>query len=192
MVSYNSAPTANLFTASGVTPCACEFLSWGWWSGNVNYGNTSSYNAGGVDRLNLASYVVGTVTPYVQLPTTGVATYNGHMIGNVVNGVNSYVAAGSYSNTWNFAGRSGVVTANFDGATFGGGVTANTFLSGNTTNFANTSPIPSSGVAGRNLNFSGSFFSGGPSNPVAGQAGSFAISGSGYKAGGTFAGQKTP
>ena len=191
MVSYNTAPTANLFAASGVTPCTCEFLSWGWWSGNVNYSNTSSYNAGGVDRLNLASYVVGTVTPYAQLPNTGVATYNGHMVGNVANGLNSYVAAGSYSNTWSFASGTGVVTAKYDGATFGGGVTANTILSGNnTTNFANISPIPSSGIAGRSLSLSGSFFSGGSGNPVAGQAGSFAISGAGYKAGGIFAAQK--
>jgi len=192
LVSYGAAPTANLFTASGVTPCTCEFLSWGWWSGNISYSNASSYNPGGVDRLNLASYVVGTVTPVAQLPNTGTATYNGHMVGNVVNGVNSYVAAGTYVNVWNFASRGGTVSATFDGANFGGGITANTVSNAGTSNFATSAPVPSTGVPTlRSLSVNGSFFSGGGS-AAAYQAGSFGITGTGYKAGGIFAGQKVP
>jgi hypothetical protein len=187
-VSYASAPAANLFTASGVTPCECSFLSWGWWSGTVSYANNSSYTPGGVDRLNFASYVVGNVTT-VPLPNTGTATYNGQMVGNVVNGLSSYVAAGSYQNVWSFAAAKGTVTATFDGATFGGGLSYNTATTSGS-NFATISS-PSLTSGGRTLSLSGSFYSS-SSSPVAGQAGSFGITGTGYKAGGTFAAQKSP
>ncbi|MFZ5784739.1 MAG: FecR domain-containing protein [Pseudomonadota bacterium] len=184
MVSYGAAPVANFFASQGVTPCTCEFMSWGWWSGEVRYGASSVYNPNGRERLNLATYVTGTVTPSIQLPNTGVATYVGHAIGNVQNGVNAYVAAGSYTNTWNFATQSGAVTiGNFDGATLSG-----------TTNLITGAPASqftgSVAGGGRTGSLNGSFFSS-PTAPAQGQGGSFNINGPNYKAGGTFAAQKT-
>jgi hypothetical protein len=92
-----------------------------------------------------------------------------------------------YQNVWSFGNRSGVVTATFDGTTYGGGVTANTVMTGGATFGTNGTAIT---AGGRSLTLNGAFFSGGTGNPVAGQGGSFAIAGSSYKAGGTFAAQK--
>src|SRR5262245_18539402 len=102
-------------------------MTWGWWGGDVKYKAGSSYTPNGRDRLNLATYVAGTVTPVAQLnQMTGSASYSGHLMGNVQNGANSYVAAGTYTNQWNFGSRTGVATVNFDGASYGGGITPNT------------------------------------------------------------------
>jgi len=183
LTSYNAAPVA---LPGGVTPCECKFMSWGWWTGEVQYFNdanpSTGYNLTVKDRLNLASYVVGTLTNVVDLPRTGMATYTGHAIGNVANGANSYVAAGSYSNTWNFASQTGQVTiGNFDGQTY----TGQTALRSGTVNF--TGPI-TGGARSGTLN--GSFFQS-PTDPIKGQGGNFAVTGpSNYKAGGTFAAQK--
>ena len=180
LTSYNTAPLKDNLLPGGVTPCECAFMSWGWWSGDVRYDN-SGFRQGQRDRLNLATYVVGNLTNVVQLPNTGTATYNGHAVGNVVNGANSYVAAGTYSNAWNFGTQRGQVEIrNFDGATY----TGTTALRAGTVNF--TGPLAG---AGRTGTLSGSFYSG-PTSPVAGQGGSFSVSGAGYTAGGTFAAQK--
>lgn len=188
MVSYNANPTTltNLYTAAGVTPCTCAFLTWGWWGGDISYSANSVYNANGHDRLNLALYVAGTLTTTAQLPNTGTATYAGHAIGNVVNGPNSYVAVGSYAGSWSFASQSGTSSINnFDGGSYSAPVA----LVGGTVQFTGAL-TGSGGAAGRTGAVSGAFFSNGAGNPVAGQAGSFSISGAGYKAGGIFAGQK--
>ena len=180
-VSSGAASLASFFAASGVTPCACDFLSWGIWGGDIRYNANSVYNPNGRDRLNFASFVAGTTTPLSQLPNTGSATYSGHAFGNVRNGAQSYVAAGTYTNNWNFASQTGAVTiGNFDGATYNG----TTALTAGTVQF--TGPIAG---AGRTGSVSGAFFAS-PTDPAKGQAGSFGISGTGYKAGGTFAGQR--
>lgn len=191
MVSYNTAPVDSLFTNASVTKCTCEFLTWGWWGGDVSYGSSSTYNASGRDRVNLATYVAGTLTPSVNLPLTGTATYTGHMVGNVNNNGVSYIAAGSYQNAWNFANRNGVATITFDGTTFGGGTTANTFNTAGTVTFGTQGTPITSG--NKSLTLNGAFFQNGTSNPAAGQAGNFAITnttGNPYKAAGTFAAQK--
>jgi hypothetical protein len=191
MVSYNTAPVDSLFTNAGVTKCTCEFLTWGWWGGDVSYNSSSAYNASGRDRVNLATYVAGTLTPSVNLPLTGTASYTGHMVGNVNNNGVSYIAAGSYQNAWNFGTRSGVATVTFDGTTFGGGTTANTFNTAGTVTFGTQGTPITSG--NKSLTLNGAFFQNGTSNPAAGQAGNFSITnttGNPYKAAGTFAAQK--
>lgn len=193
LVSYNTAPLSGFFQAAGVAPCACDFLTWGWWGGDVSYNAGSVYNPGGRDRFNFATYVAGTLTNAADLSTLNMmnatATYSGHMIGNVVNGTSSYVAAGSYTNQWSFGPRTGIATINFDGASYGGGLSANTALNGGGPTFSTIAPLPSSGVPGRNLGLNGAFFSS-PTVPAKGQAGSFAVTGTAYQAGGTFAAQK--
>ena len=180
-VSYGTAPATidAFFQAAGVTPCACEFMTWGVWGGDVKY--KPNYTANERDRLNFATYVAGTLTSTVQLPNTGTATYSGHAIGNVLNGSSAYVAAGSYTNAWNFATQTGAVTiGNFDGATY----TGNTALTNGTVNF--TGPISGAGRTGA---VAGSFFNS-PTVNAKGQAGTFTVTGTGYKAGGTFVGAK--
>ncbi|WP_422002919.1 FecR domain-containing protein [Reyranella sp.] len=190
LLSYNSAPVAQFFAEQGVTPCACEFMTWGWWSGEVRYNADSSYNPNTRDRLHLATYVAGKMTSIADLNAlTGTATFTGHMVGNVQNGVNAYVAAGTYTNQWNFANRNGVATMAFDGATFGGGSTPNTFGSSVSPSI-NTTSVGISGSNGRSVTLSGAFFDGGPNQPAKGQGGNFAITGTGYTAGGIFAAQR--
>jgi len=181
LASYGATPVPGFFAGQGVTPCTCEFMTWGWWSGDVNYASSSAYNPGGRDRLNLATYVAGTLTSTVQLPTTGTATYTGHAVGNVQNGSNAYVAAGNYINAWNFGAQTGAVTiSNFDGVTYSG-----------TTSLITGSVQFNGSIAGagRTGSVTGAFFSS-PTVPARGQAGNFGITGSGYKAVGTFAAQK--
>ncbi len=195
MVSYNSAAIDSLFTAAGVTKCSCDFLTWGWWSGDIGYASGSTYNAGGRDRLNLATYVAGNLATVSQLPNTGSATFNGHLVGNVQAGSNNYVAVGSYSSTFNWGSSSGNFNVTYDGTTFGQGtytVQANTvqFSTGNSGGVAPTASV--SGTT-RTLNLNGAFFQ--SNNQVAGQAGNFNITSTGsgnnaYKAAGTFAAQK--
>jgi hypothetical protein len=157
--------------------CTCDFLSWGWWQADIHY--TNGYRAGQTDIIAAAPYVVGMLTTAVQMPQTGSATFNGFMAGSVQNGANAYNAYGSYSSSWNFASRIGNFNASFDGKTYAGGAAA----------------VPGSG----GTNFVGAFAGGGNVGTLAGsffgtaaqsQAGSFAISGSQYKAGGIFAGSR--
>ncbi len=199
IVSGTTTPITSFLTASGVTDaCTCSFLTWGWWSGDIRYGANSVYNANGRDRLNLATYVAGTQSSASDVNTSQAsATYKGQLIGNVNNNGSSYVAAGSYQNVWSFGSRSGAVTATFDGTTFGNGST-NTYLTSNSGSAVTFGTL--SGVGGtssaitsgtKSLSLNGAFYSGGTGNPVAGQAGSFAVTGTGnYKAAGTFAAQK--
>jgi hypothetical protein len=193
MVSYTAAPTPEFFAAQGVTPCTCDFMTWGWWGGDVRYNADSPYNANGRDRMNLATYVAGTVTPVAQLnQMTGSASYSGALIGTANNGGITTQAAGSYTNNWNFATRSGVATVTFDGASFGGGITPNTIGSVSSSNFQTIAPMAATNAgaaAGRSLTLNGAFTSS-ASTVAAGQMGNFAITGPNYKAGGSFAAQK--
>jgi FecR-like protein len=171
LASYQTAPVA---LPGGITPCTCEYLSWGFWSSNMNIGNTTN-------NVNLGTYVVGQVTTAVQMPQRGSATFNGMMVGNVQNGANAYVAAGTYGSVWNFGARAGTFNASFDGTTYNGAGVANVGSGG-----ATFSGI--FGGSGRAGQFTGSFFGPGAQN----QGGSFTIGGNltSYKASGIFAGQQ--
>ena len=198
LMSYNTAPVGQFFASQGVAPCSCEFMTWGWWTGDVRYNDGSSYNPNGRDRLNLATYVAGTLTTRSELNTlntmNATATYTGHMVGNVRNGANSYVAAGTYANAWSFGTQTGRASVSFDGATYGNNYTANTALNGGgAMSFSTMAPIPSNAgpglAAGRSLTLNGAFANA-PGVVAKGQLGNFQITGSTYQAGGTFAAQK--
>ena len=205
MVSYSAAglgttAATNPFIAAGVTPCTCEFMTWGWWSGDIAYATgKGAFNAGGRDRINLATYVAGTLATSTTLDGLRLAnqsaSFTGHMIGNVNNNGSSYVAAGSYGATWAFSTQTGTATVSFDGASFSGGIalTGGTGINhvGGGPGFTTPSAITSStgGLTDRNLTLNGAFMSG-TGGAVAGQAGNFGITGTNYQAGGTFAAKK--
>lgn len=122
------------------------------------------------------------ITPPITPPVGGTAVYSGYAIGGVVNGSNRYVAAGTFTQTWNFSSRSGTVAINnFDGVNYAG----TTAGSRNNVNFAG----PITGTAGREGKVSGSFIKS-PTDTAAYQAGTFSITGTNYKAIGVFAGQR--
>jgi hypothetical protein len=188
------------FAGAGVTACTCSFMQWGWWIGEVQAPGANP------DRF-LGTWVAGTLPGASQItPALGTATFNGHAIatvgygsGPIGSGGGQYIAAGNYTQTWNFASASGTATiSNFDrgGVLNPSGITLTAAVSAanagggvsNQVNFATTS----NGLAGNGLAgaLAGSFFQN-PKNgdPIAGVGGSFAVTniGSTYKAAGTFA-----
>jgi trimeric autotransporter adhesin len=162
------APTSIL--PAGVQYCECRYVKWGFFSadGNNNF------------ILDLGTWVAGELPSLPSIPASGTATYTGHAIGSVSNNHQRYVAVGSYSQSWNFATRTGAATiGNFDGRTISGSVS-----SSNGREFSGS--IAGGGVSG---GLAGSFFQGG-GDPVAEVGGQFAVSGSGYNAVGTVAGRR--
>lgn len=181
----NAASSMPVHVTGTPGPCACEYLTWGWWETAITY--TSGSRAGQVDVVTAAPYVAGQLANAVQLPQTGSATYNGFMIGNVQNGNNNISnVAGSYSMGWSFASRAGSFNAAFDGATYRGAAIAQPGTGG----VSFSGAMVATG-AGRLGTFNGSFFSA-PGDAAKYQAGTFSIGqlSSTYKASGVFAGQR--
>jgi hypothetical protein len=189
MVSSGAVPIDfQSFAGPGVTACTCSFMQWGWWIGEVD--PTSAQN-----RF-VGTWVAGTLPGASQLTSAlGSATFNGHAIASVASPIGQYIAAGNYLQTWNFASATGNATiSNFDrGGYFGAaGITLSGAIGGPNTGSPNpanqvnfTGNISGSGVSGP---LAGSFYANPKTaDPIAGVGGSFAVSGGGYKAAGTFA-----
>jgi hypothetical protein len=170
-------PDTVLASTGNPSACTCEFLSWGVWASSardpLNNGKTF---------VAVGSYVAG--TPSVQLPMTGMATYNGSMVGFASDNGRISPASGTYQNAWNFQNRTGVFNGTFDNRNYSG-TTQATGGPGSTTFAGNFS----GGYRSGNLN--GGFFSS-PSDAAAYQAGTFSIGNarSRYQATGIFAGQR--
>ncbi len=203
MVTSNTVP---LTAIDGVQPCACDFLKWGWWGGEV------VERVDGVEvarhRVHLATWVAGVVPTLAELPITGVATYGGHAIGNVLNGTAKYIATGTYTQSWDFSQQAVVkgsaTISGFDklgsgvpggnGITVSGNLTANAAagFTGNLNNATTPAGLPTTtGFTGA---IAGSLFRDATVTSGAGVGGNFTINGNGgaYNAAGTFAaGQKT-
>ena len=79
----------------GVSFCNCEYTSWGFWSVDQNRpGFTASGATAAVrDRVHMATWVAGVPAAHLDVPTTGTATYTGHIIGSFKSGNNEYIAA---------------------------------------------------------------------------------------------------
>jgi hypothetical protein len=177
---------------SGVSYCSCQYVKWGYWGGNILWDGKGDADAG-----HLMTWVAGTLGDITNIQgLAGTATYNGHLIGNVLNGSAQYTAVGAFQNEWNFAARRGTITVtNFDGLSFA--TQTNKVMSGNGRDYSITNAAVSSGGKNYTATFNGSFFAAGTS-PTASQtaetAGQFSITNSGgstYKAAGTFAATKT-
>jgi hypothetical protein len=177
-VTQSTVPVQN-FLPEGVTFCSCEYLTWGYWAGEVRY--TSGPRAGETDRMHLGTWVAGELSSVAQIPVTGTASYTGHVVGNVANNGQHYLAAGAFQHSWNFGSRTGTLAiTKFDGVNFTG------------TSSAPLTPRDFSGTftgGGRFGELNGSFFRS-PTDPVAYQAGSFRILGELYKAHGIFVGKR--
>lgn len=80
-------------------------------------------------------------------------------------------------------------TATFDGASFGGGKSPNTFGNQGSPVFSTSQPLPSNSGPARNLDLTGVFVST-PGSPASHQVGAFSVTGQNYQAAGAFAGKK--
>jgi hypothetical protein len=189
MVTHSAVATPTSILPSGVSFCECQYLTWGYWQGDLNY--QTGPRAGQRDYVTLGTWVTGNVTANVDLPLSGTATYAGHIIGNVENDAGrSYVAVGNYSNAWNFGSREGNLNiTNFDGANYAGSTSG----SPGTSNFSGNFTGTSAGATNRSGQLWGAHFNApGGDGAAAYQAGNFKLNSSetNYKAAGTFAAQR--
>ena len=188
----NTEPNIYLVTQTAASPtallpngaCACQFLQWGYWGGEIDTPASGS-SAARTDVGNINFWVAGTPTPLGNLNTLAAqgatGTYTGAAIGSVYNNGASYLAAGGFSGIYNFGTKSGSVTiSNFDGHSFTAGGSAP--LSGANYTFG----IAQAGLAG---SINGTFY-----GPMAAETGgNFAVhttAGPTYLASGIFAGKK--
>ena len=118
MVTSATVPGAanSLFQAAGATPCMCKYLQWGYWEANL-----PATNQGGPSNSVQSSYINTWVAgqPTVNMPATGTGMYSGAAIGTVNTAGQTYLAAGGFSNTYNFGTNTGNISiSNFDGANY--------------------------------------------------------------------------
>jgi len=143
-----------------VTFCACDYLEWGYWGGEYNWDPTGS-EAGRRERVHIGTYVAGERPSVADINgLSGSATHAGHVLGTVVLGDGSqYLAAGNYSQTFDFGRDTGTFNiGGFDGRDFDGGTLGLTD-SGHPADFASTNAAVS--ADGLNANVRASFFKGG-------------------------------
>lgn len=187
----------------------CDFIKWGAWGARVEFGSNSN-PAEYVDNIHLGWWAAGNVASASDLQDLGnlyaSATYNGHVFGNVANGLNddwkTYTATGDLLMTWDFADRTGLMTiSQFDRGNFGSeGLTfeGSMCAPGNS-----CGSVPYGNHFGGNISgslpndtsvrgsASGAFVNDG-AKQAAGIMGNWNVGNSHYKAGGIFAGAGTP
>ncbi|MEO6946749.1 MAG: FecR domain-containing protein [Nitrobacter sp.] len=152
-----------------------SFRRWGFWPTNSSTINTRT--------RTFREAILGARVPRISdVPTTGSATYTGHVIATVNS---AGLVAGGFSNTVDFGARTGAVSVtNLDSTNY----TGNVSLNGSS---LSTLSHPLTGdVGNRSMTLQGSFFQG-KNSPVGEMGGSVAISGTGgYLGSGIFAAAK--
>lgn len=177
IIGQNPAAAQAIIQATDITPCACEFTQWGFWNTrSVRDDPTTGGN--NQERGELLTWVAGQLSDPSLIPTTGTASYNGHIIGNVHYGTGgtgiSYIAGGTFQHSVNFGTGAGSLAFTFDQRSFSGSTALNPANRANFSgNFATVSGPSASG------SLQGAFF--GP-NTGAGtapleQGGQFSLSG---------------
>lgn len=164
-------------------PASNEHMAWGFFMGDlVN-------DSGGTrrDHANLGFWVAGRPVDFATLSTLrGTFTYSGGMLGTAAQNGGVRVAAGGFTQSWDFASRSGRLAATFDGRDYNARIA-----------MLGTNPIfTGSGLDGardRRMVVQGGFFgTAGAGVPPPSVGGAFGIAGSGYAANGIFAGHRVP
>ena len=164
------------------TFCECDYTRWGFWSTDSN--RVESNGAIHSDRGHLLTWVAGRMPNANEVPSTGTATYLGHVVANIRNvstTTTEYVASGNLSNTINFATRTGSANVSgLDGVNYSGSLQ----LSGSDPRFFGGGLTG----AGRTMVMTGNLFRG-VSSPVGEMGGNVYISGTNYIGSGIFAGR---
>lgn len=181
LVSGNGIATNQIVTDAipNLTPCQCDYTRWGFWAINASDGDNGAPSS---NEAILGTWVAGRrVDSINDVPTTGAATYTGHVVANVNS---AGFVAGGFSNTVNFGARSGAVSVtNLDGTNYSGTVNFNT----DPRNFGGTL---NGDTGSRQMAIDGSFFQG-VHSPVGEMGGRVGISGAGgYLGSGIFAATK--
>ena len=184
LVTANTAPRPAGILPATAPACQCQYLQWGYWTGELDQVNGSGQVTRS-DRAPINFFVAG--QPSVNVPTTGIGTYNGAAIGSVNNNGANYIAAGNFTNTFNFGNNTGTASINnFDGKS----LSASVIASGSTY----TGSLAGTGLSGQLI---GSFYGPNTKSGTGGAVpaetgGSFAFraaTGLPYLAGGIFYGK---
>jgi hypothetical protein len=155
----------------------CEFLTWGF-GGQEQVSNNVVFH--------MASWVAGAATSFGTLGAlTATGTYNGNVVGSIINAGETQVKTGTFSLGVSLAGAASTATLNsfnFNGNTF----------TTSATGFNATSQYYtlSATDGGRSLDMRGAFFGTDGANIPPETGGDFKITGTGYNAAGVFAGRK--
>jgi hypothetical protein len=182
---FNAAATKQIGASVGVpnlTVCQCDYTRWGFWTAYSSSPTTGTTNVTTTEAA-FGTWVAGRPAQISDVPTSGVATYVGHVITNVYapqNPTSQLFAAGNFTNAVNFGTRTGAVTVtNLDATNYSGTVA----LQNDPRNFGGTL---AGNVGNRAMALQGSFFQG-STNPVGEMGGKVGISGANYLATGIFA-----
>jgi hypothetical protein len=154
-----------------LTVCQCEYTRWGFWSVKTPDPNLGIFG----------TWVAGQPALATDMPTTGTASYVGHVIANVgtTNG-DPRQAVGNFTNTVDFGARTGNVAVNgLDSTNYHGTVA----LQNGTVAFVGSA---AGDVGNRNMSIVGGFVRGATS-PVGEMGGTVMITGTNYVGGGSFA-----
>jgi trimeric autotransporter adhesin len=115
----NNAPNLGLVTMNGsnpaappgVTPCDCQYLQWGFWTGQLNQVNSTNTAITRSDRAFINTWLAGVPTSSADIATLAgqaiTGSYAGAAYGSVFNNGSSYIAAGNFNATYNFATQNG-------------------------------------------------------------------------------------
>jgi hypothetical protein len=182
----SSIPNTALANGLGVAPCDCQYLQWGFWTGQLNQVNSTNTAVNRADRAFINTWLAGVPTSSADIASLAgqavTGNYSGSAFGSVFNNGSSYLAAGNFNGQYNFATQTGTVAiTNFDGRNFSS-PTGPAPLSGN---------VYTGSLSGTNLTgqFAGSFY--GPQ--AANTGGTFAVRSTTttpYLASGIFAGKR--
>jgi hypothetical protein len=184
LLSSASAPPPTSLLPGGTLCTTCAFSQWGWWGGDIN-----STTLNRTDSGHLNAWVAG--QPSVTIPRSGTGTYRGQAIGTVNTAGASYVATGTFMNTYVFDADRGNFSLTFDGRTVSGQVGPTTGGRGlYSSGCAGCVPFTGGGVTAV---VNGQFF--GPGSPTVlppETGGNFALTGGliPYTAGGVFLGHR--
>jgi hypothetical protein len=180
MVNANAVPNNPLLPPTGL--CQCQYLQWGYWGGEID---TASDGGARTDIAHINTWIAGIQTPAADIANltrlSATASYVGNALGSVNNNGASYLASGTFAETYHFGNFTGnLAISNFDGKNFSASISG-----------AQRSPAYVGSLSGSNLsgNATGFFF--GPNAAETG--GVFAvksISGLPYQAAGVFGGKK--
>lgn len=203
MVVQAAVPATN-FLPDGVTFCQCDYLKWGYWTSEFRWdpnqlGDPANDNRR--ERFHIGTWVAGDLPTELEVPTTGNALFDGHIIGNVYNNIGGadaeYIAVGNFEASWDFNSRTGDFAAlDFDNTNFTGGLIAS--KGGSAVNFETTTLATGTGPGATplSLDIDGSFFKGPTSNAqyMGGQGVivDTGTNGMNYRAITTFAAEGTP
>jgi hypothetical protein len=177
-----AAQTSAALNNPNLTICQCEYTRWGFWTTNDQ--RTTANGQPAADSVIGGTWVAGRLPDNIDVPTTGTASYIGHAIASIRNGTNEYIAAGNFTNTVDFATRTGNVrVTGLDSTNYSGTVNATQSAPGQ---FFGLLP---GNVGNRNMLMVGSFYRS-PTSPVSEMGGLINLTGTNYLGSGIFAAAK--